>query len=261
MTRTRLATAAVAAAAVWSGSAIAQRREGTATGRQLELTVKDPLRFGDSVLSPGRYRVAVTSSGLAFTDPQTMVTVATLPAQEQTSEQVVTPATIELKESGKGVVVVVRYMQQVYTARGAKTKLTVRAQPKIQLAAKHEAVLQGGIPEAKSELALVQQALKRYVKSVKHCADKAHRSRWRTDDDRFYRCICPLAGKWRLPKVSAPLRVHSPLAKGRSGFSLTVMSTGKAADCRVWVGPKPPTDAREVELAKTLAEAGSRAPP
>jgi hypothetical protein len=125
-----------------------------------------------------------------------------------------------------------------------------------------------------SLLCLVSSALirpRRYRRSLRHCADAAHRSRWRTDDPRFVRCVCPIVERWRLPTVSTPLRMHHPLAKGRSGFSFTVTAEGKAVACRVWVGPSPPVDrvqeprdasdaAPEVDVEPALTPAGKKPP-
>jgi hypothetical protein len=44
-----------------------------------------------------------------------------------------------------------------------------------------------------------------------------------------------------LPKVKETRLSHHVLLKGKNGFSLTVLSTGRVSACRVWVGVAPPS--------------------
>jgi hypothetical protein len=112
----------------------------------------------------------------------------------------------------------------------------------VVLAAKSETRLERRGPVELSGAELVERAVKRYFGGIKHCVDKAQRNRWVTDDPRFYRCVCPIVLKWRLPRVKSELVIHYPLARGRSGMTFTATPAGKVASCRVWIGAKPPEE-------------------
>lgn len=99
----------------------------------------------------------------------------------------------------------------------------------------------GGEPT--TELGLVEQALPRLEAAViAQCADRAHKSKWETDNAKFEKCVCPQVAKWRLPKVSHELRVQRALSKGKNGYSFTSDSAGRPHDCRVWSGVSAPND-------------------
>ncbi len=99
----------------------------------------------------------------------------------------------------------------------------------------------GGEPT--TDLGLVEQALPRLESSIiAQCADRAHKSKWETDNPKFEKCVCPQVAKWRLPKVSHELRVQRALSKGKNGYSFTSDSDGRARDCRVWSGVSAPND-------------------
>jgi hypothetical protein len=226
-------------------TAHAQRRGGGSANTVLEVTLKSAVKFGDIVVPASRYRISVSVRGLSFAHPTTMVAVATVPATETASAETVQKPTVEVVEKGADEVqIIVRSLDRVVVAKGVKTTVE-RKRRDVELVSRHQADLGAVVPEQKTEVELIHHALsKRYIRDVKHCADKAHRSRWQTDDKRFWNCVCPLADRWRLPKVSADVRVHEPLAKGKSGISITVTPDGKVKDCRVWVGAEPPADER-----------------
>ncbi len=220
--------------------AAAQRRDGgTATG-VFKITLTAPVRFGDVTIPGRRYRLTLGTGSFSLADINTMVLIATIPAQETTVSEIVTPAKVEVKQSGNTVEIVLRYSDKQYRAVGITAEPAVQDVSRVTLAGKKERVVEQTDPTAATDAANVRRALRRYLRSVKHCADAAHRSRWRTDDPRFIRCVCPIVAKWRLPKVKKRLRVHQPLAKGRSGFSFSVTIEGRTDACRVWAGASPP---------------------
>lgn len=99
----------------------------------------------------------------------------------------------------------------------------------------------GGEPT--TQLGLIEQALPRLEASViAQCADRAHKSKWETDNAKFEKCVCPQVAKWRLPKVSQELRVQRALSKGKNGYSFTSDSDGHPHNCRVWSGVNAPND-------------------
>jgi len=118
---------------------------------------------------------------------------------------------------------------------------------------KDEATMATPTPETPPERVWVTQAVARYLESLTDCGDKAQKNHWATDDPRFVRCVCPLALKWRLPKLAAPLLFHTPIVKGKNGLSLTVTPEGKASNCRVWVGAEPPPPPAEPAAAASPA--------
>jgi hypothetical protein len=99
----------------------------------------------------------------------------------------------------------------------------------------------GGEPA--TELGLIEQALPRLEASViAQCTDRAHKSKWGTDNARFEKCVCPQVTKWLLPKVNDALRVQRALAKGKNGYSFTADESGRPRHCRVWAGVTAPND-------------------
>ena len=219
-----------------------QRREGTHLTTVFSVELPSSVKFGEVSVPARRYRLSLSDEGFALADPTTMILVTTLPVSEQEATEAVQSPVVSVLTNGKNVSVVLRHGDRVYTATGVTS---AEAQPpapgtQVTLAGKHEASVAQNNPAEQSERALVEQALKRYIGSVKHCADSAQRARWGTQDPRFVKCVCPILEKWRLPRVSKPLRVHQPLAPGRSGFSLTATSDGRATECKVWTGATSP---------------------
>lgn len=265
--------AALGAVAMLIGAPVqAQRRDqGPATG-VFRVTLASPVRFGDVVVPARKYRLTLSDAGFALADADSMVLVATVPVEESTGHVSVTPATVEVSQNGQTVTIVMQYADHVYKAAGSAVELTLPSSSRVILAGKTERLVEGMPSHAEAtDVENVTRALMRYRRSLQHCADAAHRSRWRTDDPRFVRCVCPIIERWRLPRVSAPLRMHHPLAKGRSGFSFTVTTEGKAVSCRVWVGASPPVDktrepvdtsdaAPEVNVEPTPTTAGNESP-
>ncbi|MEM6730019.1 MAG: hypothetical protein AAF658_00600 [Myxococcota bacterium] len=228
----------------------AQRREGGDDLASLEIELKSAARFGDTRIPRGRYRLSFANEKLVLYQARTMVEAAQLDVEEKALPRVAPRAKAHVSKKRSKVEIRVRYRDREYVARGSVAEEKTPAGPTVDLASRKGAFgVTGGIPDAKSELELVAGALARYEKDVKHCADQAQKNRWTTDHPRFRRCVCPLTGKWRLPKVEKAIRVHRMLAKKRSGYSITVTDAGKVADCRVWIGPKPPSD------EKTTAQA------
>lgn len=230
------------------GPVMAQRRGAKAETKALEVELRSAARFGEVVVPAGRYRISVSKRGLSLAHPTTMVPVATLSAVSSDGAVTVNPATVEVVETPDGIIkLIVKLRERIYVAGGIKTEAPKKKR-QVELASREGPRIGDISPETKTEQELIHHALaSRYIKDVKHCADKAHRARWQTDDRRFWNCVCPLAERWRMPKVAEDLRVHFPLAKGKSGFSLTVTAKGRVKDCRVWVGAKPPVDETESE--------------
>ena len=238
---TRIARVALALAALTASAAQAQRREGEAAQAKLVVKLTSAVRFGTVVLSPGTYRVSMTDAGLTFVLADNMVSVGTVPVQQATEAKVTSPATVELLEKGQEVAVIYRAYNDRFTATGTKES-GARDDAKVELASKTETSLAGPLTETTGDEALVDGALKRLLPGVLQCADMAQRGRWQTDDPRFLKCVCPIAEKWRMPKVKAELRLHRFLVKGRMGLSLSVLPEGRVQGCRVWVGPKSPEE-------------------
>jgi hypothetical protein len=244
-TRSLLRQAVVGLLVAAAGTAAHAQRGQETRARSLSVMLPKPVMFGDQMVPAGRYRVSLSTRGMSLAHPTTMVTVATVPATETADNPPVASPTAELVSKKDGVVeIIVRSNDRVVVATGVETTGAGKSEsPDVELAGRSDAELGPVHPKAKSELELVEHALsKRYLRDVAHCADQAHRSHWKTDDRRFIRCVCPIAERWRLPPVSNDMRVHQALAKGKSGMSLTVSTKGKVSNCRVWVGPKPPSD-------------------
>lgn len=252
------------AAALWLAPAasVAQRREGSTSDARLELALPAAVRFGEQVLPARLYRLSLAEGKLSFTDANTMVTAATVAVVESAGSDWVSPAKVELKKKGAAIEVIVRSGDRIYVASGAPADGGgAGAQSyEVQLAKNATALDLGAAPEQQSDRQLVARALERYGADVKRCAEKAQKSAWTTDDPRFVKCVCPLAKKWRMPKLSAELLMHHELAKGRAGMSFTVSADGKVKSCRVWVGASPPAEESAAPAAPAQA-APETAPP
>ena len=242
-----MARTVLVAVSVWclvvTGPALAQRRgERPRTGGELDIRLPSPIKIGTVFLPARVYRLSLGAGKLSFSDPLTMTTQATVPVSEKQMDTTVKTPTAEVVQKGNKVLVRVRHRDRLIEVQGVQTSAIEDGGSRVTLAGKEETQLGKKVVQNESELALVQQALVRYVKSVLPCADRAHRGHWGTDDPRFEKCVCPWMDKWRLPPVSKEMRVHSPLAKGKSGFSFSVTPNGRANSCRVWIGAKPPKD-------------------
>ncbi|MEK7703411.1 MAG: hypothetical protein AAB426_00520 [Myxococcota bacterium] len=223
-------------------SAQAQPRDSSRDEAVLEIVLPFAVRFGDQVVPARRYRLTLGADGFAFVDAQSMLLAATVAVEEVTSATAVTKPEVAIEVLGDAVIITLRHLDQSYHAHGDKIALLPSTERRVELAAKSETLLGDVAAESTSERQLIDQALVRHLVDVKHCADKAHRGRWQTDEPRFFACVCPLIVKWRLPRLAHAVRVHRPLTKGRHGFSFTVTPEGRATDCRVWAGLEPPAD-------------------
>ncbi len=234
------------------GESAAQRRDGGGGGRaKLEITLEHPTRFATTTVLPGRYRLSLDGTTLTLLQARTMVTAARVPLEESVLEETVAEATATVSVSRRDVAIRVKVRDREYVARGERVAGENPRGPSVDLASRKNVVgITGGIPTEKTERELIAQSLSRYEKDIAHCADQAHKQRWTTDHPRFRRCVCPLTTKWRMPKVEKATRVHRPLAKRRSGYSITVTEAGKVADCRAWIGAKPPADEKVTAAAK-----------
>jgi hypothetical protein len=242
-----------------------QRREGEHHTRVLQIQLPVQVRFGDTTVAARTYRLTLVSGGFALIDPTTMLTVATLSVTDTETEQAVATPLAELEWQGDRIDIIMRAGDRVYRATGqADTGAPVARSSYAVTLAKNEREVAGGMPRQRTPAQLVARAAKRYASSVKHCADKAHRGRWMTDDPRFVRCVCPIVRRWKMPALDAPLLMHWPLAKGRHGFSFSVTPEGKVSSCRVWAGAKPPPDpataAIESEAAASATEPAAAVP-
>lgn len=233
----------VALAVGIAAPALAQRRgdnSSRAERKHLELKLEAPLKLGGVVLTGKRYRLSVSKRGLSLINPVNMVPVATVPVLESEAKTVAPTPVVTLTRTKKGdYELTVHARDRLYTAKGEPVDV-LPPQPEFQLVGRTDVDLGEVLPQEKSTLELIGEALTNRIKDVKHCADQAHRARWTTDDKRFIACVCPIAERWRLPMAEPPVRVQHPLAKGKSGISLTVDAQGKVTSCRVWVGAQPP---------------------
>lgn len=229
----------------------AQRRDGGGGElAKLEITLEQATQFAGTTVSPGRYRLSLDGGTLTLLQAKTMVTAARVALEEATLDDPVAGATAKVSVSRENVAIRVRFRDREYVARGQRVEQKRPRGPSVDLASRKNVVgITGGIPAEKTDGELIAQSLSRYEKDIAHCADQAHKQRWTTDHPRFRRCVCPLTQKWRMPKVEKATRVHRPLAKRRSGYSITVTDAGKVADCRVWIGSKPPGDERATAAA------------
>lgn len=239
-----------------ASDAVARRGRDGSRQTILQITLKKPAKFGDVIVPARTYRVSIDGESLSLTDPRTMMVQATVPVQAtQASAVVATPSAVVSHKAGR-VRIIVKHLDHVYIATGVEAAHVPKAaSPEVGLSAMKQSAVVLETSSEPTELALIRRALKRYMKVIMPCADRAHRARWKSDDPRFERCVCPWTDKWRLPRVQKELRVHHPLAKGKSGLSFTVTPKGRALNCRVWIGPKPPADEFRAPTETTSAAA------
>lgn len=233
----------------------AQPRDSSRDTTPLTVTIPFATRFGETVVAPRRYRVTLDANGLALVDPDSMLLVAVVPVEQSTAADSVAAPEVSIAVHGSELTITLRHLDQVYHAHGAQAELVTDRAPQVELAGKSETLVADAAPETTTERDLIDRALVRYLGDVKHCADKAHRARWQTDDPKFVRCLCPMTEKWRLPRLEHAIRVHRPLTRGRHGFSITVSPEGRATECRVWAGVEPPA-----EPSPTIAPDGDKGP-
>lgn len=257
---TLLAAAVAVALGCFATPVRAQRRDGGARTPVLEVSLPTAVQFGTSSVAARRYRLTLGEQGFALADPQTMILVVTVPVTQSAATTTIEGPQVKVTESGNEVRIVLQHEDRLYTAVGQKVALS-RDTSLVKFAGKQETALVGGIPEPQSEQALIEGALERYERSLAGCADRAHRARWTTDHPQFFKCVCPQTEKWRLPKPKQELRVHRPLAKGKSGYSLSVTPAGKVTKCRVWAGASPPPEPNEAAAAPTAAPTAAPAVP
>jgi hypothetical protein len=224
-----------------SSLAGAQRRDGE-VGGGLELKLPVAVRFGAVLVASGRYRVSVGEGMLALALPESMVTVANVPVLQSAASDSAELPEVFVREVEGGVEIVVFSQDRIFTARGEKADAQAKGDSLVELAGKRETAIGSAAPVTQDELAALDGALRRFMPSISHCGDKAHRSRWATDDLRFQKCVCPLLEKWRLPKTAGPLRLHRQLIKSKNGVSFTVGKDGRAGECRVWSGARSPEE-------------------
>jgi hypothetical protein len=235
-----------------------QRRGGEHHTQVLQIQLPVQVRFGDTTVAARTYRLTLVSGGFALTDPTTMLTVANIPVTGTEADKAVPTPRAELERHGDRVQIVMRAGDRVYRATGQANTVAPAAAPSYAVTlAKSEREVAGGMPEQQTPAQLVARAAKRYASGVKHCADKAHRGRWTTDDPRLVRCVCPIVRRWKMPALDAPLLMHWPLAKGRHGFSFSVTPEGKVTSCRVWAGAKPPPDPKMAATESETATSGT----
>ncbi|MFC1611306.1 hypothetical protein ACFL6C_10120 [Myxococcota bacterium] len=263
--RVRTVAIAVVAVVVSEGApAHAQRREGARVTSVFNVKLPVGVKFGEILLPQRTYRVTLASAGFAFADPSTMVLVATVPAERSETSETVDVPRINIEQSGSSVAIVMRYGDRMARAVGVATDVTSKpGEALVILAGKTETTVNRPGPAEMSDRQLIERAVKRYFGSIKHCRDKVHRNRWGTDDPRFFRCVCPIIEKWRLPRIKSQLVFHLPLSKGRSGFSFTVTATGRITTCRVWTGANPPSPKTKVDQpasTKDPAKGASKKP-
>ncbi len=235
-----LATFAVVAAL--STSARAQRRDGGTTKSVFDVTIPVSAKFGDVDVPARHYRVSLGPNGIALADPATMLLIATIPAEKHELNEPVKEPKVEVKKTSKTVEICLTHGTTMARAVGRITAVLNRPEAggRVELVGKQETTLDKSDPEQLSDVQNINNLVKRYFGSIKHCADKAHRNRWITDDPRFVKCMCPIIAKWRMPHVKSELQTHHSLSKGRTGFSITTTTDGRVKDCRVWIGPNPP---------------------
>ncbi len=225
-------------------SVMAQRRGGQATKKKansLTIIMKTPSLFGKVHIPPGTYRLTTSATGITFTHPRTMLSAATIEASVEELPQGVEPA-VRLNTKGDKITIVVSSGNRRFTAKGVKTRAR-KSKQRVILAGQKQVNLSSMLPQEKTIIELIHEGIERaYVKSVSHCADLAQKSRWRTDDKRYWNCVCPNTTKWRLAKPKTDVRIHHHISPAMYGFSITVTPKGKTKDCRVWVGPTPPSD-------------------
>ncbi len=220
--------------------AAAERRDGAQVPAVLQVVLDAPTRFGALLLSPRAYRVTIAGENLVFADPTTMVTAGSVAAESSEQATVVERPSATVTRDGAQVIVSVRYADRLVRASGTVVTPPAGEESWVSFGDKQAAALPGGAGEEASAAQLVKAALQRYLGGVKHCGDLAHRHRWETDDPRFVNCVCPIALRWRMPKLSRELEAHQILAAAKNGFTLTVSPAGKVLGCRVWTGAQPP---------------------
>jgi len=222
--------------------AYAQRRGETGTlAEELRVELPTTTRFGEITVPARPYRVQISGDNLVLANPDTMEVQATLHAVVAGLPAAVPAGKAEVQTKGNEVLLVVLVGDKSYTAKGQKAALpkAVEAEAPEPTKTEREAVATSDL-EAKTPAAKVAQAVQRYLPGLAACIDGAQKGKWITDDPRFSNCVCPVALKWQMPHLDAPLRMHQKLVKGKFGMSFTVGNDGKVSQCRVWAGARAP---------------------
>lgn len=227
-----------------ASTSMAQRRGAEATphrGNSLRLKLKWSATFGAVRLRRGTYRLTTSKAGLTLTNPRTMVSAGTIAATvEETTEG--SKTAVRVIAAGEKITIIVNTGNRRFTAVGAKAAPPREGQ-RVVLARQKQVNLDGLLPQEKTVRQSIHEAIDQsYIRAVKRCADLAQKSHWRTDDKRYWNCLCPNTSKWLFAKPKVDMRIHHHIAPATYGFSLTVTPKGKVKDCRVWVGAKPPAD-------------------
>jgi hypothetical protein len=226
------------AAALTPRPAQAQRREGEVAS-PLVLELPYAVRFGDTVVPPGSYQVSLVDGHLGLVHTDSMVVA--LAADVTVVEAEAGGAAASLRESADVVELAVTGPAGRAVLRGRKLGAVAASPSPVQYAAKVEDDAEGAPQSLRvTDEAAVDGALAHLLPYVAHCGEAVRRGQWGTDDPRFVRCVCPIVKRWRLPRVSAALRVHRPLPAERAGWSITVKPDGHVQDCRVWRGASSP---------------------
>jgi hypothetical protein len=222
---------------------LAKRREGTDRSEALKVEIPYAVRFKGVLLKPRIYRVSVKGNQISLADPDTMIVHVTLRGKARMLTRAVESPEVKLDEIDNKLRLTFRQNYRQLSVQGVILKGQPRERSLIQLKNKQaQKIVRKDKKKPAPEIDVIGPALARYLPSVEHCAERVKKNRWKTDSERFVKCVCPPLKRWRFSKLDEERRVHQFLEKDRSGFSFTVTSEGKAKACRVWVGATPPLD-------------------
>jgi len=204
----------------------------------LRIKLRQSTRFGDTLIPAGTLMVSLKDDTVAFARPDTMVVVGTVRVRPRAVPEYRSLATVSVNESADKVVIEFRFRRMVYRLDGRPEARA--ASSSAVVARKNERRQTAGLPKDESDVDKIRRGLKRFRGSVEHCGRNAQRSRWKTDDRRFKRCVCPIIERWRLGRINVPVRVSYPVLEYQSGMSFDLSARGRVSGCRVWVGARPP---------------------
>ena len=209
------------------------------------LELGTPVRFSDVLVAGTPHLITLENRLLRFTDVWGMREVGRVRCKLKRFRKWQAVATLETRRSGglehPNVKLVFRYGHKSCTVQG-------RSDPGARFTELRELALAvnparadvDGIPQAQSDEEIIYRALARFVPSLEHCVKSGERAKWKTDDERFIRCACPIVERWPLPAVKNSGRVSVRVLDFAFGLSLDVGPTRNPKNCRVWAGREPP---------------------
>ncbi len=185
-----------------------------------------PPRDGTLVLPAGSYRAMWGDGAVVFFRADDMRDVGRLVgAQSDLKKTKPQGATIKV-EKGKVTLTIIVGRKQVIIS-GEQTAASPAAAAEVRLADSAPASVPTNLPGADDP---VVQSWLRLKSQIAHCAEHAERSGWNASDEKYQRCVCPLALAFRMPGINATRRFA---LDRRADVSLAIDAAGKITACRV----------------------------